>query len=406
MPNSQQKTLSFDIGAPAHRVAILGHHGIPGNYGGFETFAEKITGRLVKLGCEVTVYCRSNHFVKRPSTHQGARLIYLPTIAQQELETPIHSLLSVLNLLWKNTADTIIMVNVGNALFAGLAKLFGKKVIFCVDGLDWERKKWGPLARFVFKTSSYLAKWVAHEVVTDALSVQEFYRSERNTASTHIAYGGDLETISANDTNYLQELGLESKKYFIFIARFEPENNPEMVVRAYVASGSNLPLVMIGDNRYNQDLIKNIKEAANSNVKFLGYTFGARYKQLARHALASARASEVGGSSPAVIETMGRGVCILANDRPVNREVLREAGLFFDIKNPITLTALFKQLSDDPQLAITLGNKARERVAQVYNWDSITYAYWDLIDRLQEKRSWSKESALFKTTVGSTSNEN
>lgn len=368
------------------RIAILGHRGIPNSYGGFETLAEEIADRLVGFGASVKVYCRSNYFEKRPTRYKGVDLVYLPTVNYKTLDTPVHSFVSVLHVIFKNTADVVVMVNVGNAPFALLAKLFGKKVVFCVDGLDWQRKKWGKFASWYLKTCSYFAKFVSHAVVTDAQSVQEFYKNTRGTTSTHIPYGTDIETEHMPDTDVLAEYGLIYKKYFIYVARFEPENNPLLVVKAHVASGSQLPLVMIGDNRYDQEYVRQIKAAANDKVIFLGYVFGNRYKTLVKNSLAYVRAAEVGGISPAVIEAMGRSVCVIANDKPENREPIADTGLFYHL-NVAAIANHFKQVSEQPEKAIELGRKAGQRAMVLYSWDTIAYEYFKVIKKVAEPKT-------------------
>lgn len=360
------------------RVAILGHHGIPSNYGGFETFAEETGKGLVERGFDVIGYCRSNYFTKRPATYAGIKLVYVPTIVNKYLDTFIHTFLSVIHLLVTNTAEVALVVNVGNAPFVWLLKLFGKKTIFCVDGLDWERKKWGRIARWYLRTCSRLVPYVAHEVVTDAMSVYEFYKRERRTDSVYIPYGTAVADKPA-DTEILSELGLTNKQYFVYVARFEPENNPLEVVRAYVRSQSNFPLVMIGDNRYNPEYVRQIKAAGNGNVIFLGYVFGTRYKELVNGSLGYVRAAEVGGCSPATIEAIGRRTCVIANDKPENREVVGTAGVYYDITNFDTLTEHFKHLTANPLQAVKLGELAGERARAVFSWERIVVAYERLI---------------------------
>lgn len=365
------------------RVAILGHRGIPNNYGGFEAFAEKMAEKLVELGCETTAYCRANYFENQPTEFKGAKLIYLPTIPKKSLDTLAHTFISTWHVIFKNTAQVVLMVNVGNAPFALLAKLFGKKVILCVDGLDWERKKWGKLARVYLKTCSYLAKYAAHEIVTDATSVQEFYQTKRHTHSSLIPYGIDIENFETS----LNLENLEHKKYFVYVARFEPENNPLKVVRAYTASGSQLPLVMIGDNRYNPKYVNKIKKAGNDKVIFLGYVFGAQYKTILKNALAYVRAAEVGGASPAVIDAMGKEVCVIANDKPENREVIADTGYYYNLNNENELSEIFKNISKQESEAVELGKKAGQRAMLIYNWDKIAYEYFKIINRLNRKKS-------------------
>ena len=367
----------FNPQSTKQKVAILGHRGIPNNYGGFETLAEKLAEKLVDLGCETTVYCRSNYFKDQPEVYKGAKLIYLPTLPKKSLDTFFHSFISTIHLIFNNTAKTVLMVNVGNAPFALIAKIFGKKVILCVDGLDWERKKWGKLARVYLKACSYLAKYSAHEIVTDATSVAEFYKSNRHAKSTLIPYGIDIENFdSAPEVE-----GLEPKKYFVYTARFEPENNPLKVVKAYVKSGSRLPLVMIGDNRYNQKFVEKIKRAGNDRVIFLGYVFGAKYKKILKNALAYVRAAEVGGNSPAVIEAMGKEVCVVANDKPENREVIANTGFYYDLKSD-ELVNIFKEISAKREKAIEMGKRAGQRAMLLYNWDKIAYEYFKIIKKL------------------------
>lgn len=370
----------------SYRVAILGHRGVPNSYGGFETLAEELSACLVGLGSEVTVYCRKNYFASRPETYRGSRLVYLPTIKHKVLDTPFHTFISAIHVLLKNSADVVVMVMVGNAPFAGLLKLFGKKVIFCVDGLDWERKKWGTLARWYLKACSYLARFVSHQIVTDAQSVQNFYQESRHAKSALIPYGTEIEVLNNDRATILNQYGLTAKQYFIYVARFEPENNPLLVVKSYVASGSACPLVMIGDNRYDPALVEEIKRAANDRVLFLGYVFGSRYKQLLRNALAYVRAAEVGGASPAVIEAMGRGVCVIANEKPENREVLRDTGRFYEL-NQDGLTAAFREITAHPKKAEQLGERAAQRAMLVYNWDKIGHEYFKLMQKVAAQPS-------------------
>jgi len=374
------------------RVAILGHRGIPNNYGGFEILAEELSEKLVALNCAVTVYCRKNYFKDSPKEHKGATLVYLPTIAQKFLDTPFHTLLSVGHVFLKNTAELVIMVNVGNAPFALLARLLGKKVILNVDGLDWNRQKWSKFVRCYLKICSKLVKFAANEVITDASSVKEFYEKTLGVKSHLIAYGTDIETNNAANEEILRQYHLEYKKYFFYVARFEPENNPLLVVRAYVLSGSKYPLVMIGDNRYNREYVAEVKRAANDKVIFLGYVFGSAYKQLLQGSLACIRAAEVGGISPAVIEAMGRNVCVIANDKPENREPLGDTGIFYQLTKE-RLAQAIKNIADNPKQALELGRQAGQRTMVVYSWDSVGYEYFKLIGKVLNQKH-QPEAAL------------
>ena len=368
-------------------IALLGHRGVPNAYGGFETFAEELSTRLTELGYRVVCYCRTNYYTEHPHRYKGVVLVYLHTLPWKSFNTLYHTFASALHMIYNNTADIAIVVNVGNAPAALLLKLFGKKVVLCVDGLDWQRKKWGPVARLYLWACSYLAPYAAHRVVTDAASVHDWYKSVRGVESIMIPYGTDSAD-DVYDPEVLKKYGLSPKKYFIYVARFEPEYNPSYVVQEFVRAKSPYPLVMVGDNNTNPEYVQRLRALAlKANVIFTGTVFGTAYKTLLKDSLAYIRAAEVGGASPAVIEAMGRGVCVVANDKAENREMLGDHGMYYMLQHaPSSLHErtkfLYPQLSQALRFIIQRPQEARVRGAQLelrakrlYTWDHITEEY-------------------------------
>ena len=138
------------------RIALLGTRGIPANYGGFETFAEELSARLVQRGHQVTVYCRAHHAKAGLSEFRGAQLVVLPTIRTKHLDTPVHSALSCLHLLTRG-AEAAIFCNGANAVFTYWPRLLGIPTVLNVDGLERKRKKWGRTARAWYRFSERLA---------------------------------------------------------------------------------------------------------------------------------------------------------------------------------------------------------------------------------------------------------
>src|SRR5690242_6061269 len=154
------------------RVAILGTRGIPAAYGGFETFAEELSTRLVRLGHRVTVYCRRRRVEEE---WRGVRLRYLPAVRHKYLETLAHTFLSTLDLL-VHRQDAALYCNGANALFTVVPRLFGIPVALNVDGLERMRRKWNRLAKSWYLLSEWLATFCPSVVVTDAQTIQEYYR--------------------------------------------------------------------------------------------------------------------------------------------------------------------------------------------------------------------------------------
>src|SRR5437773_6573626 len=149
------------------KLAIMGTRGIPANYGGFETFAEELSTRLVARGHDVTVYGRSNNIRYAGKIYKGVKLSVLPTIGTKYLDTIAHTFLSVFHAL-PNRFDVMLICNAANALFALVPRAIGTPVALNVDGVERLRKKWGPAGRSYYRISEYLATIIPNAIVTDA----------------------------------------------------------------------------------------------------------------------------------------------------------------------------------------------------------------------------------------------
>ncbi len=174
------------------RIAILGTRGIPANYGGFETFTEHLSTRLVARGHDVTVYCRSHYVSPRELEFQGVHLKVLPTVRHKYFDTVVHTFLSALHAMPRRY-DAALICNAANAPFASILRLTGTPVALNVDGLEHKRKKWNSIARNYYLLAEKLATILPTETVTDARVIQEYYQARYRVASTMIAYGAEVE---------------------------------------------------------------------------------------------------------------------------------------------------------------------------------------------------------------------
>src|ERR1044071_2506393 len=174
------------------RIAILGTRGIPASYGGFETFAEHLSTRLVARGHEVTVYCRAHYISPRQLEYQGVRLRVLPTIRHKYFDTVVHAFLSAVDAAPRRY-DAALICNAANAPFAPILRLAGTPVAINVDGLEHKRKKWNWIARRYYRLAEKLATILPNETVTDAKVIQDYYLARYRAQSTMIAYGAEVE---------------------------------------------------------------------------------------------------------------------------------------------------------------------------------------------------------------------
>jgi len=361
-------------------IAIAGIRGIPANYGGFETFAEELATRLVERGHQVTVYGRSNNIDYPSRMYRGIQLVILPTIPTKHFDTVAHSFLSVVHSIGRGY-DVMLVCNAANALFTLIPRLSGVRVALNVDGVERRRRKWGFAGRVYYRLSEYLATMLPNVLVTDARVMQEYFREQLGTESVMIAYGARCERDP--DTRFIRELELESRKYFLYVSRLEPENNAHEVIEAYRRIDTRMPLVIVGDAPYARAYIERLRQDADPRVRFTGSVYGVGYLGLRSHAYAYIQATEVGGTHPALLEAMGSGNCVLARDTPEHREVLGDAGRYYDSVDG--LTSRMREVLAAPDLVEACRIAAEARVRALYSWDRITDEYERLFVRMTDR---------------------
>ncbi|HWM90532.1 MAG TPA: DUF1972 domain-containing protein [Thermoanaerobaculia bacterium] len=364
------------------KIALIGSRGIPNRYGGYETLMEELAVRLVQRGFEVTVYCRSHSTPRSLRSYKGASLVVLPTLRTKYLDTPVHTFLSCLHAS-REGYDAALVVNSANAVFVPLLRLGGIPVALHVDGIEKRRAKWGPAGRFVYALSERLACVLPDVLVTDAEVIRRHYLDRYRAESVPIAYGVDPRPPA--EEGVLKRLGLVDRGYFLYVSRFEPENNPHRVAEAYRQVGGDLPLVMVGGAPYAGEFIRGFTEGgegADPRILFPGPIYGEGYRELLSHALAYVHATEVGGTHPALVEAMGYGNCVVVNDTPENREAAGGVGLYFKAEAPDTLAGQLDRVRTDPRLAKARGRAAARRAALLYDWERVTDRYEELFRSL------------------------
>ncbi len=356
------------------RFAILGTRGIPAHYGGFETFAEELSVRLVERGHRVTVYCREKY--PEPS-YRGVKLQYLPTIRHKYFDTIAHTCLSTFHVLGSQY-DALLYCNAANAIFTWMPRAVGMPVALNVDGLERNRKKWNALAKTWYRMSEWLATWMPNAVVTDAAAIAEYYRQKYHRDSHMIPYGAELGAVESSDV--LTTLGLQRRHYFLYVSRMEPENNGLLVREAFERIETPMKLALVGDAPYAAEYIASVRDTRDPRIVMPGAIYGQGYRELGSHCFAYIHATEVGGTHPALIEAMGRGALTLYLDTPENVEVAGGAGIAFD-RDDLS-EVLRRVLAMNENECDEWRTRAMERVRSRYSWDAVTDAYEKLLTGL------------------------
>jgi glycosyltransferase involved in cell wall biosynthesis len=362
------------------RIAILGTRGIPANYGGFETFAEELSTRLVARGHQVVVYCRQRH---SSDTYRGVELAYQPTIRHKYFDTLAHTFFSTLHLLF-HRVDVALYCNAANAIFTILPRIAGIPVALNVDGIERKRKKWNALARTWYHFSEFLSTIFPTTFVTDAEAIKVYYREQYNKDSLFIPYGADTRKVETRAV--LNQLGLQPNGYFLYVSRMEPENRALEVRLAYEQVRTEMKLALIGDAPYADAYIQRVRDTKDPRVVIPGAIYGQGYKELGSWCFAYIHATEVGGTHPALIEAMGRGCLVLYLDTIENREVAGGAGLAYSDQQGLT-ARIREVLAMSEAEREMYRARAVQRVRERYDWEVVTTQYEQLLASLLPKRS-------------------
>lgn len=365
----------------------MGTRGIPAMYGGFETMAWELSQRLAALGHDVTVYCREGRTDETVPVPAGVRRRFLPSVPGKYMETVSHTALSVLDSLIR-PYDVIFIANAANALVSGLPRLRGSSVVLNVDGIERQRAKWGLAGRMWYTLGERFALVYPNVIVADADVIRDYYRDRYGKATTVIAYGAaelprhpepDLATIGLSD--------VRAGEYFLYVSRLEPENQADLVVRAYASVPGSRPLLVVGDAPHAETYKARLRDLAarDGRVRLLGGIYGDGYRDLQRGALAYIQATSVGGTHPALIEAMAAGNVVLAFDTPENREVVRDAGRLF--RDERELADHLAAIGRDPTSPAwdRLRTAALERVRTHYSWDAVADDYDRLFRRITNR---------------------
>lgn len=363
------------------RLAILGTRGIPARYGGFETFAEKLTTGLIHHGFDVTVFCESGETAS-PEAFHGVKLRYVSAPALGPLQTILYDL----QCLWgaRKGYDIVYMLGYGAAPFCLIPRLWGAQVWINPDGLEWARAKWGFVAKTYFRLMEWTCLHTANRIIADAHAIEASLASRhgRISACTVIPYGCDVIEAPPS-TDLLSNWGLTPGDYYLVVCRLEPENHVLEILEGFQRSASARQLVVVGNHLLDNSYAVQLRAVRDSRIRMIGTIYdGEKLTALRYHSFGYIHGHSVGGTNPSLLEAMGCGNLVFAHDNPFNRETLDGNGLFF--LDEVELTSLLdKAEGADADLAKHRAG-AKLRALTCYQWPDIVARYASL---LQETKS-------------------
>jgi glycosyltransferase involved in cell wall biosynthesis len=351
------------------RVAFIGGRGVIGKYSGIESYYENVGSRLAASGHEVTVYCRT-YFTPSQSSHDGMRLVRLPTLRTKHLETVLHTLLSTVHAMF-GPYDIVHYHALGPALFSIFPRLAGKKTAVTVQGLDWQRKKWGRLASAILQLGEQAAVRLPNSTMVVSRSLQSYYRERYSSETVYVANGADLR--ERRQPSRMREWGIDPGNYILYLGRFSPEKNCHPLIEAFERIETDVRLVLAGGAKISDTYAQQLHRRASNRVRFLDYVSGDAFEELLTNAMLFVLPSDMEGLSLALLEAMSAGLCTLTSDIPENRELVEGVGFTFRRGDVADLELMLRFLIADREVREDAGRSAKRRVEEQYLWGKVTH---------------------------------
>lgn len=358
------------------KIAILGTRGIPNYYGGFEQFAEFFSVYLVEKGHEVYVYNSHNHPFQEKSFH-GVTIIHQ--------NDPEHKLGTFGQFLYdyncimdsrKRNFDIILQLGyTSNSIWFFLLPKKKSIIITNMDGLEWKRTKYSRPVQQFLKFAERLAAVSSHYLVSDSLGIKKFLKERYKKESTYIAYGAHPFTNPNEDI--LKKYEVEKESYNMIMARFEPENNLDMVLEGVVANEEKTIILVVGNhNTKYGEYLKN-KFKSSPNIRFMGGIYNLEHLDNLRYfSNIYFHGHSVGGTNPSLLEAMASKALIAAHNNDFNKGVLKENAVYFS--NPEEVKNILTTIKKNNNLHFVQNNF--ESIVEEFNWDIINGKYLQLFE--------------------------
>lgn len=364
------------------RIAMIGHKRIPSREGGIEIVVEELAVRMAALGHHVEAYNRYGHHVsgkkydneygwKNRKYYKGVRVRIIPTFRRSSLNAIVYSFLATLRALFTRY-DVIHYHAEGPCAMLWIPKLFGKRVVVTIHGLDWQRAKWGNFASRVIKFGEKMAARYADEVIVLSENVQRYFKDTYGRQVTYIPNG--IHRPEKREAELIRtRYGLEKDGYILFLARIVPEKGLHYLIEAFRQLPTDKKLVIAGGNSQAVEYMEQIHAMAAEDERILMTDFvqGQVLEELYSNAYVFVLPSDVEGMALSILEAMSYGNCCLVSDIPENMEVVEEKALHFRKGDVQDLRSKLAELLEHPELVERYREESADYICGKYNWDDV-----------------------------------
>jgi len=364
------------------KIAFIGSRGFPGFNAGVEKSLEELCPRLAERGHEITLYC-SKQVTTSEDCYKQTWLKRMPAIPTKHLETLSRTVLSAFHALF-GRYDIIHFHSIGPALVSWISRFCKSKIVVTVHGLDWQRAKWGALARASLKIGEQSAVLFPDRTIVVSEHLKRHYKLNYKKEVTYIPNGVSFcEPLPAKIIR--EKWFLAPKEYVLFVSRLVPEKECHALIQAFQNVKTTKKLVIAGASWHSDDYVADLKHQAASDkrILFTDWAEGDVLNELYSNAYLYCLPSTIEGLSLALLEAMSFGLCPLVSDIPENTDVVQENGVSFKTGDVFDLTQKLQHCIDHPQNIESLGRAAKEAVLAKYSWDrnceNLEQAYRELL---------------------------
>lgn len=372
------------------KIAMIGHKRIPSREGGIEIVVGEISSRMAKKGNEVVAYNRkSEHIAGKDfennaglKEYNGVKLEWIATPNSSKLNAIVYSAFATLKAIFKKF-DIIHFHAEGPSAMVPVAKLFGKKCVVTIHGLDWQRSKWGGFATKFLKFGEKMVAKYADEVIVLSQNVKNYFKQTYGRETVFIPNGINAPMILK--PNIIKEkYGIDKDDYILFLGRIVPEKGIHYLINAYNQLKTDKKLVIAGGASHTSEYESELHQLAknNKNIIFTGFVQGEELDELYSNAYIYCLPSDLEGMPISLLEAMSYANCCLTSDIKECTEVCNDRAEYFEAGNTEDLKAKLQHLLENEQKVFDYKSNAQQYVLEKFNWDDITQQTLELYRRV------------------------
>lgn len=361
-------------------IAMLGHKRIPSREGGIEIVVEELATRMVEQGHKVTCYNRSGNHVSgitygsfaRVKEYKGINLKSVFTIDKKGLAAMTSSLSASIRVTI-GRYDVIHYHAEGPCAMMWITKLFGKKCVATIHGLDWQRAKWksGFGSKYI-KFGEKMAVKYADEIIVLSKNVQEYFQNTYKRETVLIPNGVNRPEI-ADARDITSQYGITKDSYFLYLGRIVPEKGVKYLVEAFQNVKTDKKLVIAGGSSDTDEFMSELKEIAkvDERIIFTGFVQGRILEELYSNAYVYVLPSDLEGMPLSLLEAMSYGNCVLGSDIEEIAEVVEDKAVLHKKSNVVDLGEKLQELADDERLVHGYKERACDYICERYSWEDV-----------------------------------